>query len=129
MESTVTGGLTEAAIFQMDKATLDAYPDGVITLARDGTIVGYNASEAKLARRNAAETIGLNFFNDVAPCTAVQDFKGRFDAFAAQPGSAVERFAFVFKFAWGRQDVSITMIRKANVPEINLLVSRRSATA
>jgi photoactive yellow protein len=118
--------VTEDAIFDLDRAALDAYPDGVITLARDGTIVRYNQTEANLARRTAAETIGLNFFTDVAPCTAVQDFKGRFDLFAKAEGAAVERFDFVFRFAWGRQDVSITMIRKSGVPEINVLISRRS---
>jgi photoactive yellow protein len=117
---------TDDRIFTMSRSELDAYPDGVITLARDGTIVRYNRAEAQLARRNQDETIGLNFFRDVAPCTAVQEFQGRFDAFAARTDSGAERFDFTFKFAWGRQDVGITMIRKAGVDEINLLVSVRS---
>lgn len=113
-------------LFAMDRAELDAYPDGVITLARDGTILRYNRAEAQLSRRDQATTLGLNFFRDVAPCTAVQEFQGRFDAFAAKNDSGVERFDFVFRFAWGVQNVSITMIRKAGVPELNLLVTVRS---
>ena len=113
-------------IFSMDRAQLDAYPDGVITLDRAGTIVRYNRAEALLARREQAGTIGLNFFTDVAPCTAVQEFEGRFRAFASHDDSKVERFEFIFKFAWGFQDVGITLIRKAGFPEINILVTKRS---
>ena len=116
----------ENKIFEMDRTQLDAYPDGVITLDRTGIIKRYNKTEATLARRDARETMGLNFFTDVAPCTAVQDFKGRFDTFALGQGSGVERFDFTFRFAWGRQDVGITMIRRAGSDEINVLVARRS---
>ena len=121
--------VSEDRIFSMDRAELDAYPDGVITLDRHGVIKRYNRAEAQLARRNQDETVGLNFFRDVAPCTAVQDFQGRFDAFAAKKDTGVERFDFTFRFAWGVQDVGITMIRKTAVEEINLLVSVRSKNA
>lgn len=114
-------------IFDLDRHALDGYPDGVITLAPDGAIVRYNKTEASLARRSADETIGLNFFTDIAPCTAVKDFQGRFDAFVANKAAAVERFDFVFRFAWGRQDVAITMLRKAGNDEVTLIVARRSA--
>ena len=116
----------EDRIFAMDRAELDAYPHGVITLDPNGTIVRYNLAEAQLAHRDQATTIGLNFFRDVAPCTAVKDFMGRFEAFAQGTGSAVERFDFTFKFAWGHQDVGITMIRRADAREINLVVSVKS---
>ncbi|GAC1616733.1 MAG: hypothetical protein NVS4B13_10390 [Candidatus Elarobacter sp.] len=122
----MTSAQSDDRIFTLNRAELDAYPDGVITLARDGKIVRYNRTEAQLSRRNQDDTIGLNFFRDVAPCTAVQDFQGRFDAFAQKTDSGVERFDFTFRFAWGTQAVGITMIRKAGVAEINLLVSVRS---
>jgi photoactive yellow protein len=116
----------EQNIFAMDRGALDAYPDGVITLAGDGSILRYNKTEASLARRSADETIGRNFFTDIAPCTAVKDFQGRFDAFVADRTKAVDRFDFVFRFAWGRQDVSITMLRKPDSDEVTLIVARRS---
>ena len=114
---------TDTQLFNLDRAEFDNYPSGVILLKSDGTILEYNKAEAKLARREGIKTVGLNFWTDVAPCTAVQDFKGRFDQFAAGSGSAVERFDFVFKFAWGFQDVGITMLRKAAVDSITLLVT------
>lgn len=116
----------EDRIFAMDRAELDAYPNGVVTLDRVGTILRYNLAEAELARRDREQTLGLNFFRDVAPCTAVRDFMGRFQRFAAERDSAVERFDFTFRFAWGMQDVGITMIRKAGIDDINLIVSVRS---
>ena len=122
----MTAPLIDDRIFAMDRKELDAYPDGVITLDRKGTIVRYNRAEALLARRNQDDTIGLNFFSDVAPCTAVQDFQGRFDAFAAHKDTRIERFDFVFKFAWGYQDVGITLIRKTGFEEINVLIARHS---
>src|SRR5579875_137216 len=121
METTIDEG-----IFSMDRAQLDAYPNGVITMDRTGRILRYNLAEARLARRDQASTIGLNFFRDVAPCTAVKDFMGRFQRFAQERESGVERFDFTFRFAWGTQEVGITMIRKAGVDEINIIVSVRS---
>jgi len=115
------------AIFTMGRAELDTYPDGVIVLSPDGSIVRYNKTEASLARRSADETIGRNFFTDVAPCTAVKDFQGRFNAFVADPTAHVDRFDFIFRFAWGRQDVAITMLRKPPSAEVTLIVARRSA--
>ena len=114
---------TDAHLLDLDRADFDNYPSGVIQLKRDGTITEYNKAEAKLARREGVQTVGLNFWTDVAPCTAVQDFKGRFDEFAAGTGNAVQRFDFVFKFAWGLQDVGITMIRKDGLDAITLLVT------
>lgn len=119
----------EERIFTMDRAELDAYPHGVITLDRSAKILRYNRAEALLARRDQDTTVGLNFFRDVAPCTAVQDFMGRFETFAAKKDSGVERFDFTFRFAWGQQDVGITMVRKTGVEDINMLVTVRSKNA
>ncbi len=119
----------EDQIFSISPAELDTYPDGVITLDRAATIIRYNKTEAALARRDGAQTIGRNFFRDVAPCAAVQEFQGRFEAFAAKTDSGVDRFDFTFLFAWGQQDVSIMMVRKAGVDEINVIIARRSKKA
>lgn len=115
--------ITDESLFNLNRSDFDSYPSGIIQLKRDGTILEYNKAEAKLARREGMQTVGLNFWTDVAPCTAVQDFKGRFDAFAASSGNAVERFDFTFKFAWGFQRVGITMVRKASEETITLLVT------
>ncbi len=121
-----TDRLPEERVFDLTREELDSLPYGVITLDRRGRIQRYNYTEAKFARRTTKETVGLDFFTDVAPCTNVQAFKGRFDAFARSRGSGVERFDFTFAFRWGHQDVSITLLRKADHDEINLIVRGRT---
>jgi photoactive yellow protein len=116
-------------IFELSREALDALPFGVITLDRSGTILRYNLEQERLAHRHSVPSVGLNFFNDVAPCTNVQAFRGRFDAFVQSYEAGSERFTFTFAFRWGHQDVSITMLRKAGVEEINILVRGRSTAA
>lgn len=113
-------------VFELTREALDELPYGVITLDRRGLVLRYNQAEAAFARRAQGRTVGMNFFADVAPCTNVQAFKGRFDDFAAHHDSGVDRFDFSFAFRWGRHDVSITLLRKAEHDEINVLVRGRS---
>jgi photoactive yellow protein len=117
----------DARLFAMTREDIENNPTGVIVLNRDGTILQYNKAEARLARREHVETVGLNFWTDVAPCTAVKDFKGRFDDFAADKGNGVLRFDFDFKFQWGHQAVGITMVRKQDQEPITLLVTVKSS--
>ncbi len=124
-----TDRLAEERVFELTHEELDALPYGVITLDREGRILRYNYAEAKFARRTTAGTIGLGFFTDVAPCTNVQAFKGRFDEFARSRDSGVEKFDFTFSFRWGHQDVSITLLRKVEHDDINLIVQGRTQAA
>ncbi|KAA0252510.1 MAG: EAL domain-containing protein [Acidobacteria bacterium] len=77
---------------------LDALPFGVIQLSRDGTILQYNRYEEDLARRRASEVIGKNFFTEVAPCTDVRAFAGRFREGVAR-GELHVTFDYVFAFS------------------------------
>lgn len=119
----------DSKLFNLTRSDIENHPTGVIVLDRDGTIVQYNQAEAKLARRENVQTVGLNFWKDVAPCTAVQDFKGRFDTFAHEEGNGVLRFDFNFRFHWGHQAVGITMVRKGGEAPITLLVTVKSTAS
>lgn len=77
---------------------LDALPFGVIQLSRDGTILQYNRYEEDLARRRASDVIGKNFFTEVAPCTDVRAFAGRFREGVAR-GELHVTFDYVFAFS------------------------------
>ncbi len=57
---------------------LDALPYGMIQLDASGRILKYNAVESRLASLPQAHAIGKQFFTEVAPCTKVQQFYGRF---------------------------------------------------
>ena len=111
-------------VFDLPEGEIDALPFGLIGVDASGTIEQYNAYESKLSRLSRERVIGRNFFRDVAPCTAVKDFQGRFERFAAGTGDGAESFDFVFAFSFGRQHVNITFLRAAKSPNIKILVNR-----
>jgi photoactive yellow protein len=87
---------------------LDELPIGVIKVTREGTVLTYNASEARLAQRNPGDVIGKNFFTDVAPYTNVQECAGKFWR-GVERGWTHEIFPFIFPFPHGTVQVSITI--------------------
>jgi photoactive yellow protein len=107
----------EQRLLGMSEAQLDEFPLGVIGVDALGTVVLYNAAEAELARCSATSTLGRNFFTDVAPCTAVRQFQGRFEDFVRRRDSVCEEFRFVFRFAWGDKEVGITFVRSSQEAE------------
>jgi photoactive yellow protein len=111
-------------ILDLPASEIDALPFGLISVDRDGTIEQYNAYESQLSRLSKERVLGLNFFSDVAPCTAVKEFQGRFERFAAQTGKGAESFDFVFPFAFGTQFVNVTFLRGAKDGQIKILVNR-----
>jgi photoactive yellow protein len=113
-----------AEIFDLTETAIDGLPFGLISVARDGAIEQYNAYESKLSRLAKERVIGRNFFTDVAPCTAVKEFQGRFERFAAEPGEGAESFDFMFRFPFGRQVVNITFLRSPKSEQIKILVNR-----
>ncbi len=96
------------ALGRMTPEALDALPFGVVTLDGAGRIVGYNDTESRMAGLPRDAVVGRNFFTDVAPCSRVRDFEGRFRDFAAgRSRLALETFEFVFHFRAGAQRVVI----------------------
>ncbi len=78
---------------------------------RTGVILEYNAYEESLAGRRAADVIGKNFFTDVATCTAVRAFAGRFTEWVESDRTQLAPFEFVFPFRRGAQRVTILFVR------------------
>ena len=94
-------------------ADYDGLAFGVIELDSDFCVRTYNSSESKLARRDPGQTIGRNFFREVAPCTDVGDFRGRIAELMAEgvPVDTEARFDYNFAFAWGSRRVRIRALR------------------
>ncbi len=109
---------------QLTVADIDALPFGFIGLAPDGTIRKYNRYEADLARTDPKTVLGRNFFRDVAPCTQVKEFEGRFHEFAAGTGEPTMTFDFVFTFRHGVQKVRIGLVRSPMAGEVIVTVNR-----
>ena len=69
--------LLEAAD-NMAPEELDRLPYGMIQLDAGGRILKFNSVESRLAALPQRQQIGKHFFTEVAPCTKVQEFYGRF---------------------------------------------------
>jgi photoactive yellow protein len=87
----------------------DALSFGAIKLDKDGIIIKYNAYEGRLAGRNPGEVVGRNFFTEVAPCTNVQEFAGRFRE-GVESGKLYATFPYRFLFPATYIDVEIPMM-------------------
>jgi chemotaxis family two-component system sensor kinase Cph1 len=93
---------------RMTVEQLDALPFGAIRLDKQGTILTYNMTESKLTGRDPKRVVGRNFFTDVAPCTNVQSFAGRFREGVAK-GDMHVVFPYRFDFEMAPRDVSVTL--------------------
>jgi photoactive yellow protein len=94
----------------MSKEQLDTLPFGVVHLDRDGKVLAFNHAEKRLSGLPEREYIGRNFFTEIAPCSDVQDFKGRFTEFL-NGNHLSERFDFAYRFRAYTVDVQITFLR------------------
>ena len=109
------GGLSEAEF--------DGLPFGAILVDDAGTVLRYNATESRLSGRTRAEVLGRNFFRDIAPCTHVPGFHGRFADGVAR-GRLDCRFTFVFEFRMDPVRVEIRMM-SAEVPGRHWILVRK----
>jgi len=121
--------------FDLDRAKslvgdeLDALPFGVIVVDRKGTILEYNAYESDFAGFTRAHVLGRNFFHDVAPCTAIQEFEGRFVSWLESAETSIEPFEFEFPFTRGAQRVSVVFVRTSFAADrATICVARRPNT-
>jgi photoactive yellow protein len=103
---------------------LDALPFGAIQLDTDGKILQFNEYEANLSNRRAPETVGANFFRDVAPCTNVREFYGRFQAGVAAKELNVA-FDYRFAFKQAPRDVRVTLFYSTPTATVWVFVQER----
>jgi photoactive yellow protein len=93
---------------QIDFATLDLLPYGIIVVDEEGKILYYNAREEQIANRRREDVLGKNFFRQIAPCTQVQEFYGQFKETMRRTGMAAS-FHFHFPFPERPREVEITL--------------------
>jgi photoactive yellow protein len=95
-------------ISRMSEEQLDQLPFGAIRLDAAGNIKSFNMTESKLTGRDPKRVIGRNFFTDVAPCTNVQGFAGRFrEGMEKKDLHAI--FPYRFDFEMAPRDVTVTL--------------------
>jgi photoactive yellow protein len=96
-------------LLHVGSSEYDRLPFGFITVDRTGTVVDFNAFEAAYSGLKPEEVVGRSFFHDVAPCTSVQEFEGRFRAMIDRGQSEVARFKYLFRFGGGERLVQVSM--------------------
>lgn len=109
-------------LLSLSRAEYDLLPIGVVELDVEGTVLAYNRAEERLSGFGHERFVGRNFFRDVAPCTAVREFEGRFREIVAAAEPADEEFAFVFRFAAGPRLMLIHMMYDAGRDRVLLAV-------
>ena len=92
----------------MTTAELDALPMGIIQLDEHGKILHFNNYEAELSKLSKDSVLGRNFFREVAPCTDVQEFHGRFKQGVAEKSLHV-KFRYHFAFKQDPRNVLVTL--------------------
>ncbi|MEA3642285.1 MAG: diguanylate cyclase, partial [Lamprobacter sp.] len=96
---------------QLDSLTkdeLEALPCGTIRVDETGVILFYSRTQSAITQRDPPAVLGRNFFTDVAPCTVVPEFYGRFRR-GVLSGDLCTSFEFVFDFEMQPVQVQITM--------------------
>ena len=101
---------------------LDALPFGAIQLAGNGIITAYSQGESVLSGLSPEAVIGKDFFRDVAPCTAVQEFQGTLEKMRTKGENDRAKLRFVFKYARGAKLVEVAMVYHAATDAATLLV-------
>ncbi|MEM9552916.1 MAG: PAS domain-containing protein [Acidobacteriota bacterium] len=102
----------------------DSLPFGAIQLDRAGRIVAYNETEGRIANRDPRAVIGKSFFEEVAPCTNVQEFAGRFRQ-GVESEILNEVFPFTFRFPHGTLEVWIRLYYSSNSRTAWVFVTQR----
>jgi len=87
---------------------LNELPFGAIRLDKEGRILSFNKYEADLTGRDPNRVVGRNFFTEVAPCTNVKSFAGRYRE-GVEKGEVHVVFPYKFDFKMAPRDVTVTL--------------------
>lgn len=112
--------LTRADVLTEDE--LDTLPMGMIQLDRNGTVLKFNQAESTLAHVDKKDAIGKSFFDEVAPCTKVQDFYGRFKEGVIRE-SLDTTFQFHFAFKQQPRDVTVRLFYSRRTRSVWVMIS------
>ncbi|MCZ8204371.1 PAS domain-containing protein [Gemmatimonas sp.] len=106
----------------MTTEELDRLPYGMIQLDASGRILNYNALESSLASLSKGDAIGKQFFTEIAPCTRVQEFYGRFKEGVIREALDTS-FHFHFAFKQNPRDVTVRLLYSKRSRTVWVLIS------
>jgi photoactive yellow protein len=108
----------------MSPDELDQLPYGMIQLDASGRILKFNSVESRLASLPQQAQIGKHFFTEVAPCTKVQEFYGRFKEGVVREALDTS-FQFHFAFKQNPRDVTVRLFYSKRTQSVWVMVSDR----
>lgn len=117
-----TEAFSSETLDEFSQSELDQLPVGVVELDREGVVRAYNRVEAKASGLARNWVLGKHFFTEVAPCTAVYEFQGRFDRLVQRGAPAREELDFLFAFKTGERLASISMNWDPSRRRVTMLV-------
>ncbi|HEY2238561.1 MAG TPA: PAS domain-containing protein [Streptosporangiaceae bacterium] len=90
---------------------------GLIVMARDGAVTGYNQAESKLSGLPVDEVVGRNFFIEVGPCTNNYLIAQRYQDCAAPDGANQdqdldEQLDYVFTYRMAPTPVRLRLMAR-----------------
>jgi photoactive yellow protein len=101
-------------------AALDDQNFGIVVMSGDGKVEAYNEFESRLAGLRPDRVIGLNFFNDVAPCTNNYLVAGRYE----DETELDDTIPYVFTLRMKPTQVRLRLLKSARARFSYLLVAR-----
>lgn len=120
-------GIDFGAVARLSDEAIDGLPFGLLTLDSAGRVLAYNDTESRMSGLPRDRVVGRDFFNEVAPCTRVREFQGRFFELVQNPAQLrVQTFDFVFRFAHSEQQVSIVIVPAKTRGQFRVAMTRRS---
>ncbi len=94
---------------QLTHEEYDQLPFGVIEIDGEGVVLNYNDWESRFTGFAKDRVRGLNFFTEVAPCTAVRSFLGEFEGMVAAGRPDRRELDFTFALPSGQREVHIVL--------------------
>jgi len=116
-------GLSIESLGGVTEEDLEQLPFGAVRIDEKGAILSFNQAEEARFRFKRAAVIGRSFFEDVAPCTSVRAFRGRFDELVEAGRSGQADLEFVFERPNESQLVRVLLSWDAVAREGLLLIS------
>jgi len=120
------GGMLDVVVEDLgsaDAAVLEDLPLGVVRLNAEGIILAYTQRESKRFGNQPSEVIGRSFFEDIAPCSSVKEFRGRFEDLVRGKTTGRAELDFLFCYEDNQQMVHIVLTWDENSAVGHLLIS------
>jgi len=100
---------------------MEKLPFGAIQLDTTGRILRFNGFESQISGVSKEQAVGKLFFTEIAPCTNVKEFYGRFKEGVARK-RLHEKFRYHYSFKRNPMDVTITLFYSDLTQSIWVLV-------